>query len=177
MFIYLKMNSITLIINFLFNHFIMISIMVKFIFKFLNFRSTQTEDCFKICEIQNINMIYAGKVVNILIIIRKLKRHKMVTLVDVINCCQCLSLIAGFCNSLTAFSEVNIFLTVLSRTMYISQDLISLSKANNQAIIDNFLFQDYSSSNKLGGGVGDVSVDFVGPHIALFCVQLCPVPF
>lgn len=54
-------------------------------------------------------------------IIHRLNNLCYVTLVVLISWSQCLSLIAGFCSSPTALNDVNMFLTVPSNIMYVSQ--------------------------------------------------------
>ncbi len=50
-----------------------------------------------------------------------------ITWVACMSCSQCLSLIAWFCSSPTALSDVTMFLTVESSPLKVSQALISLS--------------------------------------------------
>ena len=67
------------------------------------------------------------------------------TLVAAISCCQCLSRMAGFWSSDTARSEVNMFLTVFSTPVYVSQARISLSR----------------------------DLDFIQLYLIKFCFNLC----
>lgn len=63
----------------------------------------------------------------------------LITFVSAINSLQCLSLIAGFCNSETALNDAIIFRTSASMLLYNSQGRTSLSNSiKRNEYLENF---------------------------------------